>query len=109
MDRLPGTLLKAPAPAKLQKLKDAARNYPCAWCNRQDGTVVAAHCNELSLGRGFGHKTKDFLVAYLCHYCHDAVDGRRGGLSIEQKRAMWNRAYVVTVGWWFRDGLVEVT
>jgi hypothetical protein len=101
-------LLKQATPARLSKLHAAAKNYPCAWCNRQDGTIVPAHCNELALGRGIGHKTPDFLVAYLCHDCHDAVDGRAHGLPIAEKRAMWNRAYVVTVSWWFRDGLIEV-
>lgn len=102
------SLLKADPTPKMQKLLDAARLYQCSNCNRQDGTIVAAHCNELALGRGFGHKTPDYLVAYLCHECHDYVDGRRGGLTIEEKRAIWNRAYVVTASWWFRDGLVKV-
>lgn len=100
--------LKLQKPPKLQALLDAARNYCCANCNRNDGTIVAAHCNELALGRGFGHKAPDYLVAYLCHACHDAVDGRAQGLSIAEKRSMWNRAYVVTVSWWWRDGLVKV-
>lgn len=102
------SLLKLLPPAKLSKLLQAARNYPCANCNRMDGTIVAAHCNELALGRGFAHKTPDYLVAYLCHDCHDAVDGRAHGLTREEKRAMWNRAYVVTVSWWFRDALIVV-
>jgi hypothetical protein len=105
---IPGTLFKQQAPPKLQKLKDAAKNYPCAHCNRQDGTVVAAHSNELALGRGFAHKAPDFYVAYLCFDCHSAADGRSHGLSREEKRAMWHRAYCVTVGYWFRDGLVIV-
>jgi hypothetical protein len=107
VDRAP-SLLKREKPRKLQKLLDAARDYPCAHCNRQDGTIVAAHCNELALGRGFAHKTPDYLVAYLCDACHNAVDGRSHGLTLEQKRTMWNRAYVVTASWWFRDGLVVV-
>ena len=110
MDRpLAGTLLKFPAVPKARKLLDMARHYPCAWCNRQDGTTVAAHCTELALGRGFAHKTPDFLVAYLCHECHDYVDGRRGVLSLTEKRAMWNRSYVQTVAWWFRDGVVVIS
>lgn len=109
MDRpAPGSLLKFPTVPKTRKLLDMARHYPCAWCNRQDGTTVAAHCNELALGRGFSHKTPDFLVAFLCHECHDHVDGRRGMLSIADKRVMWNRAYVVTMSWLWRDGLVCV-
>lgn len=109
MDRLPFlSLLKRDPPAKLKKLLDAARLYPCAHCNRQDGTIVAAHCNELALGRGYAHKTPDYLIAYLCHECHDHVDGRKGGLSREQKRAMWNRAFVQTHAWLWRDGIVKV-
>jgi hypothetical protein len=107
MDRAP-SLLKIPTPPRLQKLKDAARNYPCAHCNRSDGTIVPAHCNELALGRGIGFKTQDFLIAYLCHECHDNHEGRRGNLTREERRALWCRAYTVTVAWWFKDGLVKV-
>lgn len=107
MDRAP-SLLKPDPIRGLAKLLEAARWYQCAHCGRNDGTTVAAHCNELALGRGFSHKTPDFMVAYLCHECHDVVDGRRGGLSRDEKRAMWNRAYAVTVSWWFRDGRVKV-
>jgi hypothetical protein len=105
-----GTLLKVLPIAKLKKLRDAAREYPCAHC-RKEGFTVAAHNNELALGRGAYHKTPDFLVAYLCGDpggCHDLVDGRAGGLTLEQKRAMWCRAYVQTVAWWFRDARVVV-
>lgn len=108
MDRAPGTLLKVDPVRGVARLIAKAKDYPCAHCNAQNGTIVPAHCNELALGRGFAHKTPDYLVAYLCHECHDAVDGRRYGLSLEEKRAMWNRAYVVTVSWWFRDGLVKI-
>ena len=107
MDRAP-SLLKPEKIKGLAKLLEAARWYPCANCNRQDGTIVADHNNELALGRGAGFKTKDFLVAYLCHECHDHHEGRRGNLSREERRALWNRAYAVTVSWWFRDQRVKV-
>lgn len=107
MDRA-GSLLKAQPIERTQKLLSAAKNYPCANCNANNGTIVGAHCNELALGRGFAHKTPDYMVAYLCNDCHDAVDGRSQGLSRDEKRAIWNRAYVVTVSWWFRDKLVEI-
>ena len=102
------SLQKFETPARLQKLLDAARDYPCQWCGKV-GYTVPAHCNELALGRGAYHKTADFLVAYLCGDpggCHDLVDGRAGGLELEVKRAMWNRAYVGRCGfgssneWW---------
>lgn len=101
-------LLKPDQQPKLQKLLDFARHYPCAHCNAKDGTTVAAHCNELALGRGHSHKTPDYLVAYLCQQCHDYVDGRSGALTIAEKRTMWNRAYVVTMSWLFKDGIVKV-
>lgn len=107
MDR-GGSLLKAEKPKRLQKLLDGARDYPCAHCNARDGTIVAAHNNELALGRGFAHKTPDYLVAYLCHTCHDHVDGRAGRLTLEEKRAMWNRAFVQTYAWLWRDGIIHV-
>lgn len=101
-------LLKDLPIPRVAKLAAAAKDYPCANCHKNDGTIVAAHNNELAFGRGAYFKTKGFLVAYLCHLCHDLVDGRRGGLSIEEKRALWHRAYTVTVSWWFRDGLVII-
>lgn len=109
MDRFGFSLLKSDKPARLQKLLDFARQYPCAHCNRMDGTIVAAHCNELALGRGFAHKTPDFMVAYLCSVCHDVVDGRAGGLPRDEKHAMWNRAYVQTMAWLWRDGIIKVS
>lgn len=101
-------LLKLEKPPRLQKLLDSARNYPCANCNAQDGTIVAAHCNELALGRGIGFKTRDFQVAYLCMACHDHHEGRRGNLTREERRVLWYRAHCVTVAWWFLDHLVVV-
>lgn len=102
------SLLKPLPVARTQKLLDAARDYPCSHCGARDGTIVAAHCNELALGRGFAHKTPDFLVAYLCYRCHDAADGRAPRMSREEKRALWNRAYVQTMAWLWRDGLIKV-
>lgn len=108
MDRASFSLLKPQPVAKTAKLLDAARHYPCAHCGRNDGTIVPAHCNELALGRGFAHKTPDYLVAFLCSVCHDQVDGRSGGLRLEEKRSMWNRAFVVTQAWLWKDGRIQV-
>jgi DNA-directed RNA polymerase subunit RPC12/RpoP len=105
---IPGTLLKPARVARTQKLLDAARDYPCANCNARDGTIVAAHTNELALGRGFAHKAPHWMVAYLCAECHDNHEGRRGNLSREERRVLWCRAHSVTVSWWFQDGLVTV-
>lgn len=90
-----------------QKLLDAARDRACVLCDRQDGTVVAAHSNALEHGRGYGHKAPSYYVAYVCHECHDLIDGRRGKLTREEKREMWLRAWVKTVPIWFEEGIVK--
>jgi 5-methylcytosine-specific restriction endonuclease McrA len=108
MDRVTTHLLKDQPTPKAGKLLDAARHYPCAHCNRNDGTIVAAHCNELALGRGMGFKTKDFQVAYLCMECHDHHEGRRGNLTRDERRVLWYRAHAVTIAWLFRDRRIVV-
>lgn len=101
-------LLKPVTPAGLAKLKAAAKNYDCVLCGRHREYTVPAHSNALAHGRGVAKKTPDYFIAYLCGVCHDQVDGRAGGMSKEEKRAMWNEAYARTVGIWFRDGLIVV-
>lgn len=89
-----------------RRLLDAARDRPCVLCGSV-GTTVAAHSNALEHGRGMGHKSPDFMVAYVCQRHHDEIDGRRGGLSKEEKREMWLRAWVKTVPIWFEEGIVK--
>ena len=86
-----------------KKLLKAACDMPCMECGRQDGTTVAAHRNE---GKGMGMKNPDWQVAYLCGECHTALDNGKD-MTREERRAMWNRAYVKTVDYWFRNGLVK--
>lgn len=89
-----------------EKLRKAARDRPCALCSSY-GTTVAAHSNALEHGRGIGHKAPDYMVAYVCQDCHDIIDGRKGGLSKEEKREMWMRAWQRTVKVWFEEGIVK--
>ena len=90
-----------------KKLRAAANGLPCVLCSRT-GTTVAAHSNALEHGRGFAHKAPDYMVAYVCHGCHDQIDGRSGGLSLAEKRELWLQAWVKTVRYWFENGIVEV-
>lgn len=92
--------------AKAVKLLRAARDYPCVLCGTS-GKTVPAHCNDGEF-KGIGKKAPDFLVAYVCHDCHQRIDGVSGGLLKAEKRAMWDHAYKRTVALWFRDGLVCV-
>ena len=75
------------------KLLETLRELPCMHCGAIDGTVCAAHRNE---GKGMGSKVSDALVAALCHRCHFELDNGKE-LSREERRDMWNRAYVKTM------------
>jgi hypothetical protein len=76
-------------------------------CGAQDGTVVAAHSNQLRDGKGRGLKASDYRIAALCHICHFQVD--QGLLwDREQKREVWDEAHRKTIGWLFDHDLIAV-
>jgi hypothetical protein len=76
-----------------KKLLELCRELPCQVCGRNNGTVVAAHRNE---GKGIGLKVSDALVASLCFECHSEMDNGKT-LTKEERRDMWNRAYINTI------------
>lgn len=95
---------KSTVSTKIKKLTQAANGAPCMNCGRQDGTVVAAHRNE---GKGTGFKVPDWQVAYLCHDCHYELDNGKD-LDRDEKRALWDSAYIKTVNYWFRNNIVGI-
>lgn len=76
-----------------KRLLEACRDLPCQHCGIEDGTVCAAHRNE---GKGMGSKVSDALVAALCHKCHFELDNGKA-LSRDERRSMWNAAYIKTM------------
>lgn len=64
-----------------------AKNHSCQLCGRDDGTVVAAHANFVSMGKGMGHKAHDCFVAYCCHSCHHEID--QGTQKAAVREQMW--------------------
>lgn len=65
----------------MTKLRDLARDQECqirlvGVCNRDNRTVVLAHYRMIGIS-GFGFKPPDWLGAWACSNCHDAVDRRR--------------------------------
>ncbi len=54
----------------------AARDQACVLCGDDQGTTVAAHLPgaKYGMGAGTGQKTHDWLVAHLCHQCHEKMD-----------------------------------
>jgi len=88
------------------KLLEACRQLPCQLCEIEDGTVVAAHSNQLADGKGRGIKAPDYRVASLCFNCHMALD-QGNKLTKEQRREFWEVAHRRTIGELFERGLVK--
>jgi hypothetical protein len=91
-----------------QKLLEAVRGSPCQHCGVNDGTVVAAHSNQLIDGKGRGLKAHDYRIAALCYRCHAELD--QGSKMSKQERVnMWEDAHRATVGWLFENDLIGLT
>ena len=89
-----------------KKLLEAVRESPCQLCGAQDGTVVAAHSNQLRDGKGRSIKAHDYRIAALCYTCHADID--QGRMSREDKQDLWEMAHRKTVGWLFENDHLEV-
>jgi len=90
-----------------KKLLELARLLPCQHCGIEDGTVVAAHSNQLRDGKGRGLKSSDFRIASLCFRCHAKAD-TSSTLSKVARIEMWEQAHRATIGELFERGLVVV-
>jgi len=90
-----------------KKLLELARLLPCQICGIEDGTVVAAHSNQLRDGKGRGLKSSDFRIASLCFRCHAEAD-TSSTLSKVARIEMWEQAHRATIGELFERGLVGV-
>ena len=90
-----------------QKLLEVVRNSPCQACGTQDGTVVAAHSNQLRDGKGRSLKAHDYRIAALCYRCHSNVD-QGYQMSKEEKREMWEEAHRKTIAWLFENDYIKV-
>lgn len=89
-----------------QKLLKAVRESPCQHCGAQDGTVVAAHSNQLRDCKGRGIKAHDYRIAALCYRCHADLD-QGSKMSREERIQMWEDAHRRTIGWLFESGTVK--
>jgi hypothetical protein len=90
-----------------KKLLEYARKLPCQHCGIDDGTVVAAHSNQLKDGKGRGLKASDYRIASLCYTCHSEIDqGKR--LNKSERIQMFEDAHRSTIGEFFERGFIEV-
>ena len=90
-----------------RKLLDAASELPCQHCGVSDGTVVAAHSNQLRDGKGRGIKAHDYRIASLCFRCHAELD-QGSKMSKQERVEMWDEAHRKTVGLFFDLGVIDV-
>lgn len=77
------------------KILALADGLPCQYCDRRDGTTVAAHSNQGRHGKGTGIKAHDCFVAYLCGPCHTFVDTSMS--PIEIRNGVWQIAHLRSV------------
>lgn len=84
------------------------RESPCQECGRKDGTIVAAHSNQLRDGKGRGIKAHDYRVAALCYSCHMEIDQGKS-LSKAERIEIWEEAHRKTISWLFENEHITVT
>jgi len=90
-----------------KRLLEIVRQSPCQHCGRSDGTVVAAHSNQLRDGKGRGIKADDFRISALCYSCHMELD--QGSKYTKARRIeIWEEAHRSTIGWLFQNGHIEI-
>jgi hypothetical protein len=86
-----------------KKLLELVRQSPCQTCGTQDGTVVAAHSNQLRDGKGRSLKAHDYRIAALCFRCHSELD-QGTKMSKAERIESWEEAHRRTIGWLFENG-----
>jgi hypothetical protein len=91
-----------------KNLLELVRQCPCQHCGIEDGTVVAAHSNQLRDGKGRGLKAHDYRIAALCFRCHSELD-QGTKMSKEERVEMWEEAHRKTIGWLFENDRLTVT
>jgi cytochrome c553 len=89
------------------KLLKSIIEAPCMHCGVSDGTVVAAHSNQLRDGKGRSIKAHDYRIAALCYRCHHELD-QGNKLSKQERIDMWESAHRLTVGWLFDNDKIKV-
>lgn len=86
-----------------ERLRRAVAELDCQWCGI-GGETQAAHRNQ---GKGMGIKTSDALIAALCPECHRQLDQGKL-LDREERRAMWDAAYIKTMQLLIESGRLAI-
>ena len=89
-----------------KKLLEIARKFACQNCGIDDGTVVAAHSNQIRDGKGKGIKAHDYRIASLCFKCHYEID-QGSTLSKAQRLELWEESHRKTIASLFEQGYLH--
>lgn len=89
-----------------KKLLEIARKFACQNCGIDDGTVVAAHSNQIRDGKGKGIKAHDYRIASLCFKCHHEID-QGSTLSKAERLELWESAHRKTIASLFEQGYLH--
>lgn len=92
-----------------RKLLDLAKQAThCTNCGRfNDGTIVAAHSNQLRDGKGKNLKAHDYRIAFLCSKCHHELDQGKQ-YDKKTKFELWDEAHRKTIGFLFENNFLKV-
>ena len=90
-----------------KKLLEIVREAPCMMCSIKDGTVCAAHSNQLRDNKGTGVKAHDFRISALCHQCHHMIDNDKS-LDKHDRISAWEEAHRKTIGWLFTNNHIQI-
>lgn len=90
-----------------KQLLEIARKLPCQNCKIEDGTIVAAHSNQLRDGKGRGIKSHDYRIASLCFKCHLELD-QGSKMSKNERLEFWEEAHRKTIALLFEEGFLTV-
>ena len=90
-----------------KRLLELVRESPCQMCGAKDGTVVAAHSNQLRDGKGKSLKAHDYRIAALCSICHHQIDQ---GFLFDRKERIdkWEQAHRDTIAWLFDNNHIKI-
>jgi hypothetical protein len=95
------------------RLRASARGRDCTIrlegvCNFDPETTVLAHYRMVGYS-GAGYKPPDFMAAFACSACHDAVDRRRF-LDLEREHVALAhlRGVLRTQAYWFDHGFITI-
>lgn len=99
---------------KMTPIRKAARGQDCTLqipdvCNRDPATVVWAHSNNYSDGKGAGIKARDEEGCFACFACHSFYDGgyANAGWTRHAVESAFNRARAMSREILLQKGLIE--